>query len=145
MTDGKRTLIDTNIIIYSIDNSSDPRKRRKAKEILESGFKSEKDFYIALQSIEEFITVSTSKIENKLSYEDVYEFSEELIKLENFKILETSSKSVLKSLKIMEDGKDYWDCLIASVMIENDIDRILTENTEDFERIEGIEPVNPFK
>jgi len=27
MTDGKRTLIDTNIIIYSIDNSSDYEDR----------------------------------------------------------------------------------------------------------------------
>ncbi|PSG98706.1 MAG: hypothetical protein BRC29_01100 [Nanohaloarchaea archaeon SW_7_43_1] len=146
MTDTQKTLIDTNILVYSIDSSANPEKRRIAKEIIKSGFEGKEEFYIAVQNLEELATVSTSKIENPISWQEIGGYIEEIINWPKFKIVETTEKSVLNSIEIRKkNNTDYWDAVIASAMKENSIQKIHTENAQDFDQISGIEAENPFK
>ena len=143
--DGKK-LIDTNILVYSVNSGADDFKRDKAKQIMKKGFNGEEKFYIAVQSLEEFITVSTSAIQDPITFNQAKEYLQTIVEVPEFVILNTSSQNVLKAAEIMEkDGKDYWDSLIASVAQTNNVNKILTENTKDFQKITGIKAENPFK
>jgi predicted nucleic acid-binding protein len=145
MTDGAKTLIDTNILVYSINSGAEKRKRNEAKKIMAEGFRGTKSYCITLQNLEEFITVSTSAIGNPISYSKAREYTEAIVQVGNFNILGTQAENVLEAAEMMEKGsKDYWDCIIASVARGNRVEKIITENTQDFE-IDGIEPENPFK
>jgi len=136
---------DTNILVYSIDRSAKEEKREVAKEIVGSGFKEEREFQVPVQCLEEFTVVSTSKIEKPISQEEAYDYIEEIVKFHMFDALSTTPGSALKASKIRNNNQiSFWDCLIAAVMLENNVSKIYTENTEDFRPIEGIEAENPF-
>jgi predicted nucleic acid-binding protein len=142
--DGKK-LIDTNILVYSINESADKEKRQKAKEKMAKGFKGEERYYITLQSLEEFITVSTSAIENPITFVNAKEYVQSIINTPEFEVLKTEEQNVLESAEMMRgNAKDYWDCLIASIAKSNESQKILTENTKDFQEINGIKAANPF-
>ena len=146
MTEVARTLIDTNVLVYSLNSEAEDRKRNEAREIIAEGFRGEKTYYITLQSLEEFITVVTSAIQKPVSYERAREYVETLVEVGNFKLLETRAEHVLEAAEMVENGgKDYWDCIIASVAKENKVEKIITENTQDFREIPGLEAENPFK
>jgi predicted nucleic acid-binding protein len=143
MTDSK-PLIDTNILVYSIDRSSS--KQEKAREIMRAGFEGKEDYYVSLQNLEELAVVSTSKIDSPLKWEEIYGYIEEISKLRNFKLLPTSENAILESLKIRENSStDYWDSVIAAVMKQNKVEKIYTENVQDFQDINGIRAENPLE
>ncbi|MFB6159216.1 MAG: PIN domain-containing protein [Candidatus Nanohalobium sp.] len=144
MTDGARTLIDTNVLVYSINSAAEERKRNESKEIMAKGFRGENTYYVALQSLEEFITVVTSAIQEPVSYQRAREYIQTIAEVPNFKLLETGPEQVLEAAEMMENGgKDYWDCIIASVAKQNEVEKIITENTQDFKDLD-IEAENPF-
>ncbi|MFB6216622.1 MAG: PIN domain-containing protein [Candidatus Aenigmatarchaeota archaeon] len=143
MSDEKR-IIDANILVYALDTSAPDHKRQKALELMKSGFKRQEEFCIALQSLEEFTVVVTRKIDNPLDVQVARNHVQDINAARNFQVLETSPGAVIEAMGYYKEGQDYWESLIAAVMRENDVRKILTENVSEFKDIEGVEAVNPF-
>ena len=70
---------------------------------------------------------------------------QDIIYFSNFNILSINKNNILRAIDISaEYGISYWDALIASVMKENNISCIITENDKDFKKISWLKVINPF-
>ncbi len=74
----------------------------------------------------------------KKNIQDITSFS-------NFDILTINKNNILSAIEISMAYKvSYWDALIASVMKENHVYGIITENDKDFKKIPWLNVINPF-
>lgn len=143
MTD-EISLIDSNILIYSID-SSEKEKYPLAKKLLKECWLRKRQYAVSLQNLSEFFINATKKIEKPISKEKGAKIVKRIIEFEGFTKLEPNAETIKKALDIsIKENISYWDALIAATMLENNIFRIYTENTKDF-AIAGITALNPFK
>ena len=142
MTDIK--LIDTNILVYAYD-SSEKIKHKIAKNILKKCWNKEEIYALSVQNLSESFVIATKKIQNPVPIEEIEEDINDMISFSNFKILPISTNDISNAIKLVSQFKiDYWDSLIVSVMRENNINEIITENEKDFKKIPWIKIVNPF-
>ena len=146
MTEDKEiSLLDSNILIYSIDKDENT-KHRIAKKIMERCWKKEKTSCLSVQNLSEFYVNSTKFIKTPISDHYANLIVEDIINFPYFKILEINPSTIIRATRISSDSKvSYWDALIAAVMQENGINTIITENEKDFKKIPSLTVINPFK
>jgi predicted nucleic acid-binding protein len=137
----EKILIDTNILIYSIDKES--LYHAKSYEIVNS---KQFDKYLSSKNISEFLAVTTREIPYFLSMEEVLESVDFFIS--NFSILYPSNYSfeIFRKLlvKYKPKGNKIHDLEIVSLAITNKIDEIKTFNEKDFKEIGEINIVRPL-
>ncbi|MEK7539736.1 MAG: PIN domain-containing protein [Patescibacteria group bacterium] len=133
--------IDTNILVYAYQ-ADEKEKHKIAKKLVEECFEGKKEYFISNQILAEFIFVTKYKKSVPAEESKIKEIVEEINKINSWKKLNYSNKTVEKALK--ENGKSFWDNLISATMKENNVYTIYTENVKDFSKIDGIKPVNPL-
>jgi len=140
----KSFLIDSNILIYAIDNS-DTRKHEIALEILEDCFGRNEIWAISYQNLAELSAVIINKIHNKNDLENARKLIKDIILVKNFKKIKYTGRTIIHAIELnQKDNIEFWDALIAATMLENKIFNIYTENTKDFSNVPGIKAINPF-
>lgn len=144
MTENKNFLIDSNILIYAFDEE-EKEKNPAAKKILERALNGEINIILSTQNLSEFYYNVTKKIKKPLSILEAKEIILGLIALANIKTSEVNKNSVLNAIDISSEYYiSYWDALIVSVMKENNVYSIITENDKDFKKIPWLKVINPF-
>ncbi len=136
-----KALIDTNILVYAIDNS-DINRHLVARKLVSSCFK--EGAYISTQNIGEFYYSCKRKLSPHL--------------LEAAKALVTAIIISKAWVKVSYDGAivskaiandrgqfDFWDLVLYFTMLESRVTKIITENEKDFKQFGGIDVINPFK
>ncbi len=137
-------LIDTNILVYAFD-TSESHKHKISSELLEKCWKNEMRFAISLQNLSEMYIIITKKISNPIPKTSAKEVVQKFLEFNNWIKLIPRENTLTKAMELSEKfGINYWDALIASIMIENKIYTIYTENVKDFKKIENITSINPF-
>jgi len=136
-----KTLVDSNILIY-FSQQEEVEKHlicaKRIKELTENG-----ELCLSVQNLAEFSRVITEKSENKRSAEEANEYIEKFSKFAQ--VFTYSSSTIILANKIAKENKiHFFDALLIATMKENSVGLILTENTGDFKKIEGITAVNPF-
>jgi len=125
-------VIDTNVLIYFFDETSSFYK--KAREFVDDNFS---DIVITSKSVSEFIC-ALSKIE---MYDIVLKELPHI--LADFKVIypDRFSIDILNSLvrQYHPVGIKVFDYEIASIMLANNIQKLLTNNIDDFKKIKEIE------
>ena len=145
MIDTEIKLIDSNILVYACDNSEEV-KNKIASKLLESIAKNQMNIAFSTQNFSEFYSVVTKKIQKPMKPEEAKQIIKDLSNLSNIEILKINPETILNAIDISNNNKiSYWDALIASVMQENNINTIITENEVDFKKIPGLKVINPFK
>jgi len=140
----EKRLIDSNMLIYAFD-IFEKEKHVLAKKIFEKIFNSELSINLSTQNLSEFYVIITKKIKQPISLKEAGEIVSDLISLQNVTINTIKPATISHAIDISEKYSiHYWDALIAAVMYENNIFTIITENTEDFNKIPWIKAVNPF-
>ena len=135
-------LVDTNILIYSIDKD-EGRKHKIAADFLEKATV-EKKFFLSVQNLAEFHYNVTKKIPKPVPKE----YSQELIRelFANFHLLRYDENTILNAINLEVLYKiHFWDALLAATMQENNLKTIYTENTSDFKKVPWLSVVNPLK
>ncbi|MEK6783609.1 MAG: type II toxin-antitoxin system VapC family toxin [Bacteroidota bacterium] len=133
-----KLLLDTNILIYSKDKSSQFHLRSQA--LLSAEF----ELYTTSKNLAEYYAVTTKGVSPLLTSEaalaDLDEFSA------NFTVLfpnELSLDILKKLIKVHSPkGLVIHDFEIVAISLANDITRIATVNADDFKNIERIEVVS---
>jgi len=144
MIENEGDLIDSNILIYAFDKD-EKEKSLVAKRILEKVFDGKLNIFLSIQNLSEFYYNVTKKIKRPLDVIEAKEIVSGLMSLSNIKIIKINEESILQAIEIsLEYNLSYWDALIASVMKENNIDNIITENDKDFIKIPWLKVTNPF-
>lgn len=140
-------LVDTNVLIYAT-LEADPRYAR-AREVLSLRFSPTIQLCVSVQNLAEMYPNLTG---SKNSLPDTPEIArrkiESIAGLEGIIVWPLSLSITRRALSLCQDYKisrqRYFDMQLAATMLEEGIDTVLTENSKDFEGIEGIRVVNPF-
>jgi predicted nucleic acid-binding protein len=135
MTD-PRVFIDSNIIVYLVDNRS-KEKTKKAQDFLSP------DFFISTQVIAENLNVCLKKLH--LNKETTFDFARRI--LNRFRILQITEATLLKSFEIsIKYQLSSWDSIIIATAILNNCSIIYSEDMQDGLIVENsVTIINPFK
>jgi predicted nucleic acid-binding protein len=135
MTD-LRVFIDSNIIVYLVDNRSN-EKTKKAQDFLSP------DFFISTQVIAENVNVCLKKLH--LNKETTFDFARRV--LNRFRILQITEATLLKSFEIsIKYQLSSWDSIIIATAILNSCSIIYSEDMQDGLIVENsVTIINPFK
>jgi predicted nucleic acid-binding protein len=137
-----KTLVDSNILVYFSQHEEEDKHAicaKRIKELVEND-----DMYISVQNLAEFSRVITEKSKKKRSSDEANEFVEKFSKFSH--VITYTSSTIILANKIAKENKlHFFDALLVATMKENSINHVLTENTDDFNKISGINAINPFE
>jgi predicted nucleic acid-binding protein len=131
--------IDTNVLVYSIDEDS-PEKRAKAIELIQTLGESGEGV-ISTQVLQEFFTAATRKIgvdprDAKQLVRDFQVF--DVISINPEMIERAIDCSILNLIS-------FWDSLIIRAAAESGCDNLFSEDLQDGQVIDGVMVRNPFR
>ncbi len=133
-----RFTLDTNLLVYSIDNAAGVR-HRIAREIVDRAVESE--CWLTLQALGEFYVAATRKgitppAEAAAQAADW---------LELFPTVTASAAAVRVALAAAAAGRaSYWDALLVATAAEAGCAVVLTEDMSDGSLLSGLRVHNPF-
>ena len=137
--------VDTNILVYSNDKSSDffvP-----AKQLVERVQNGQVEGVLALQNLVEFCAVVTNRkaVPNVMSLKEAVKKVGNIMRLGFVVILPNNDTGDL-FLKILEEkgvsGQKIHDIFLAATLLSNGVNTLVTENASDFSGIKGFKAVS---
>ena len=133
--------IDSNSFIYLFDDVN-VAKRDRAEQVVRAGSLS--DAMISHQVVQETLRVITTKIPRPLSRSQAEEFFRETL-LPFWKSRPTP-ELYSRALEVQERYRlSFWDALIVAAALEARCTRLLTEDLQHGQTIEGLRVENPFR
>ena len=127
---GKKYLIDTNIIIYYLNNSIIGKSREFIQSALNDSFNISFITKIEMLSYHKLKKKEEKVIRDMLSIANIFTISDEITE------------------KVIDIKKEYNikvpDAIIAATAIENNF-TLISRNVNDFNRIVGLKNMNPFE
>ena len=131
--------VDSNILLYAHDRDAG-EKRRIAQGIL-ARLAVERRGAMSMQVLQEFYANATRKLTPKLPKHEARDT------VEDFKhwCVETTPEEILHAFEIEDKTHlNFWDALIVAAAKKVGAERILSEDWNHGQRIEGIRIENPF-
>ncbi len=138
------SLIDSNVLVHAY-NRADARKHVAAVNLLEKCWQRQVVYAVSIQNLAEFFVVVTKKVPSPLSIENAEKIIADICAFSHWRVLRSDEKTLQQAISLYKEFKGhFWDVLIAATMIDSGISHIYSENTDDFNRINGIRAKNPF-
>ena len=136
-----RFFIDTNIFVYSFDDSNE-EKREIASRLIERAL-TENSGVISNQVVQEFINVATKKFRIPLTPEDCRIYVEKI--MTPLWEISTSPALITEALEIKQRWNyGFYDALILAAALLTKCSILYSEDLQAGQRIQGLEIVNPF-
>ncbi|MFB6100162.1 MAG: PIN domain-containing protein, partial [Candidatus Nanohalobium sp.] len=124
------TGIDSNILVYAFDRSEGEKHeaaRKLVSELIESG-----KVVLSVQNLTEFFFVSTNHIEQPIGEEEALDIIRDFRK-SDATVESMTPENSIKAAKVHEKkNTDFWDALLTQTLKQNEVEKIITENTQDF-------------
>jgi predicted nucleic acid-binding protein len=141
-TGSPRALVDTNVVVYAYD-LDDPRKHTIARELIER-LSNQGRLVLSAQVFNEFCSVMMSaKRKKKLAPDELAVIVRELTS--TGVIVPIIPTLTLRALEAMpRHGLSFWDALIWSAAVENDVCVVYTEDFQHGRDVEGVLFFDPF-
>jgi predicted nucleic acid-binding protein len=135
-----RTFLDTNVLVYSVDESpAEKMKRTRAVELL-SGHP--EDLVVSTQVLQEFYVVTTRKLKNPLSEERAAKAVRGIAKLD---VVSVDVPLVIAAVDTSRTATiSLWDALIVEAASRAGCDRVLSEDLNPGQVIRGVRIEDPF-
>lgn len=141
---GEPRLIDTVVLVHAY-TVSDDEKHRLALVLIERVWGGE-EAMTTLQNLCEFFFVVTRKVEKPISASAAETIVKGILTATQWRVIDRSPETVFKAIELVKLHRaPFWDALIATCMLEQQVHTIITENEKDFGKIPGITVINPFK
>ena len=140
-------LIDTNVIVYAYNESVEFHE--SALKILENALNKNIKAVIADKSLFEFFAIITDKrrVESPVSTDEAIETIHFLV-ASNITIIYSSPYTFLRTLELANKYKirkqEIFDLNLVALMLQNEVDTIITANEKHFKDIKEIKVFNPF-
>jgi predicted nucleic acid-binding protein len=136
-----KVFLDTNILVYAHDLDAG-LKHTVAVKIVKDMWEN-RTGVLSTQVLQEFYINVTRKIERPIS---PFEAREILKIYACWEIREHTSMSVIRASEIEEKHRiSFWDALVVVAAYEGKVEKILTEDMNSGQIIEGILIENPFR
>jgi predicted nucleic acid-binding protein len=134
-------LIDTNLLVYLYDTGS-PDKAAQARRILDR-LELTRSGRLSVQSLAEFLNVSTRKLDPPLSRGDALAQASLFTRM--WPIFDLTPLIVLEAGRGARDhGLPYYDAQIWAAARLNQVTVVFSEDFSDGQVLEGVRFVNPF-
>jgi predicted nucleic acid-binding protein len=132
---------DTNVLVYAVDRDS-PAKRTVAQALVASAL-TRQTGVISFQVVQETLQALTRKSRVVASAEDAQDF---LVKvLTPLWKVHPSTTIYARALRIQSgQGFSFYDSLIVAAALDSGCKRLLTEDLQHGQRIDGLHIENPF-
>jgi predicted nucleic acid-binding protein len=135
-----KIFVDTNILIYAHDKDAG-EKHLKARDLIKAIW-NEGNGTLSTQVLQEFYITVRRKIPQPIFPSQARGIIESYLVWE---VIQNDANSILKASEIEERYQiSFWDALIIAAAIEANAERVLTEDLNDGQLIEGVLIVNPF-
>jgi predicted nucleic acid-binding protein len=135
-----RIFVDTNVLVYAHDLSAGDR-HTKASAIIESLWEAETGV-ISTQVLQEFYVTVTRKIKNPLKPNEAREIIRNYIA---WPVQTNDPETTIRASEIEEKNSlSFWDALIVAAALRLQAQKIVTEDLNHGQVIEGILVENPF-
>ena len=135
-----RSFLDTNVLLYLFDNSV-PERKARAQEVFSEEVEAGRAF-LSTQVLQEFYVNVTRKLASPLPEEVAEERVRDLARLPLLRVDEAMILSAIERHRSMSFA--FWDALILEAALEGGADRLLTEDLQHGQKIEGLRVENPF-
>lgn len=135
------SFLDTNVLLYFVDKT-EPEKRARAAEVVDRDLRSG-NVVISTQVLQEFYYNATRKLpaplSSKVAEETVREFarSATVIQADTAMILAAIARTRTMSVS-------FWDALIVEAALKGGAEKLLTEDLQNGQVINGLRIENPF-
>ena len=136
-----REFVDTNILIYSYDQSSQT-KRQQARNLMERLWQ-EQNGCLSVQVLQEFLVTVTQKVPMPLSVEEAEEIQEDLSKWDYHA---PEAVDILEAIKIQKRYRiSFWDANIINSALKSGCQIIWSEDLNTGQVYYGVEVRSPFE
>ena len=133
--------IDSNVFIYMFDEV-DHRKREIAGDIINDARES-RSGRISFQVVQETLSVVTRRIDSPLNAMDARRFLD--LVLVPLWVVMPNASIYARALDLQERYRySFYDSLIIASALDSGSSRLITEDMQDGQRIEGLTITNPF-
>ena len=138
---GDKIFVDTNILVYSHDVDAEQKHQIAQNTLLELW--KNRNGVLSVQVLQEFYVTMTRKVLHPIPPNSVRNIIRDYF---SWHIEINDLNSILIASRIGEDYKiSFWDALIVAASLKAKADKILTEDLQAGQIIEGIPIENPFK
>lgn len=135
-----RTFIDSNVLVYSVDES--PAEKAKHAQAVELLSALAEDLVVSTQVLQEFYVVTTRKLKNPLSEDRAAGAVRGLAKLD---VVGVDVPLVLAAVDTSRMAQiSLWDALIIEAASRAGCDRVLSEDLNAGQIVRGVRIENPF-
>jgi predicted nucleic acid-binding protein len=136
-----RTFLDSNVLVYSVDESpAEQAKHTLAVEVLSGG--QAEDLVVSTQVLQEFYVVTTRKLKSPLSEERAARAVRAIAKLD---VVGVDVPLVLAAVDTSRTAKiSLWDALIIEAASRAGCERVLSEDLNAGQVMHGVRIENPF-
>jgi toxin-antitoxin system PIN domain toxin len=140
-------VIDANILVYAV-NSAAPQ-HAASRALLEAALDPAISLYVTSQILCEFYSLITNpkRTARAWSSAEAVQLISELLASPGLKVLPTPAQAVTGLLELLQrsavTGSDVFDLQIVATMQANNIQRIYTFNTGDFQKFHGLAVITP--
>jgi toxin-antitoxin system PIN domain toxin len=140
-------VIDANILVYAV-NSVAPQ-HAASRALLEATLDPAVSLYVTSQILCEFYSLITNPKRTAMAWSsaEAVQLISELLAAPGLKVLPAPAQTVTRLLKLLQrrtvTGSDVFDLQIVATMQANDVQRIYTFNTGDFEVFPELTVVAP--
>lgn len=136
-----RFFLDTNIFVYSFDESS-PKKNARALELIQSGVTTRKGV-VSYQVVEEFLNLALRKFSQPMSVADAEQYLTTVFR----PLLSVHSSQAMfsEALQLSANHHLSWcDALTISAAIRSECGVLYTEDLHHGQRFGNVRIANPF-
>ena len=142
LLDAGTVFLDTNIFVYAF-LASEPRKRAKAVELIETSLGSGRGS-ISYQVMQEFANVARKKFATRLSADDCKAFMDAA--MQPLMRVASSTELVHTAMDLQDELKySFYDCLMLAAALQAGAGTLYTEDLQHWQLVRGfLRIVNPF-
>lgn len=134
----EKYFIDTNILIYTIDNHY-PKKKKICRELIAKLFEDNSGI-ISTQVLQEFYYIAVNKLKS-----DPKVIKALLKSFEDLEIVEINTTIIYNAIDCSIANKiSFWDALIISAAESANCNKLFSEDLNSRQIINDVEIVNPF-
>jgi predicted nucleic acid-binding protein len=135
-----RSFFDTNVLIYLFDDSV-PEKKARAQEVLSEEVEAGRAV-LSTQVLQEFYVSVTHKLAEPLPPDVAEAQVEDFARLPLVRVDEAIILAAIERHRSM--SLSFWDVLILEAALRCGAARLLTEDLQHGQKIEGLRVENPF-
>lgn len=136
-----RSFVDTNVAVYLFDADS-PDKQATARSLLHGGGV-QGDLVVSTQVLNEFYVSVTRKLSAPLKPVPALEATRAL---GEFPVVQVDPEMVYAAISLSHRHRlSFWDALIIKAAVAGSCERLLSEDLQHGQEIEGVRIENPFR